>query len=169
MPTAYHSEASRRPAWNETTPRQGKKPLRRLVGGVLLSPLAYQWNELHEFREKLDCGRSSGGTRKWRGSGAKVIPHAGFLVPSPTNTLLASGGRIASNVSASEVTVTYHASQLTIEYFLPHDRLAVQINGLTSPTQTVPRSNPKTGADPFLQRRRQPLRHEVKSPKVGPF
>jgi hypothetical protein len=100
---------------------------------------------------------------------AKVIPHAGFLVPSPTKTLLASGGPIASNVSASEVTVTYHASQLTIEYFLPHDRLAVQINGLTSPAETVPRSNPKTGADPFLQRTRQPLRHEVKSPKVGPF
>jgi hypothetical protein len=76
---------------------------------------------------------------------AKVIPHAGFLVPSPTNTLLATGGPIASNVSASEVTVTYHASQVTIEYFLPHDRLAVQTNGLTSPAETVPRSNPKTG------------------------
>jgi hypothetical protein len=148
--------------------RDRARTLRRLVGGVLLSPLAYQWNELHEFREKLDCGGSSGALASGEVLGES---NSSRRIPCSFANQHTSGQRRANR--QQRLRFRSHGDlprlSVTIEYFLPHDRLAVQADGLTSPAETVPRSNPKTGADPFFQRRRQPLRHEVKSPKVRPF
>jgi hypothetical protein len=96
-------------------------------------------------------------------------PHAEFIAISPTNTLFASGGLVVSNVSASTMTATYQPSPVTLEQILPHDHLVIQTTALTPPTEMLRLFSPRTGSDPFFQRRHHSSRPEVRSPKVKPF
>jgi hypothetical protein len=98
-------------------------------------------------------------------------PHAEFLSVSPTLTLTAnlavSGGQISNSTSQM---VTYHAASVNLEQLLPHNRLVTQDIALVTPP--VDRFNtilPRTGSDPFLQRRQRPSRLEVSAPKLPSF
>jgi hypothetical protein len=95
-------------------------------------------------------------------------PHADYVALSTSNALLATGGPV-SNVSPSTSTLTYHASPVTLEEILPHDRLVIQNTALTPPTVTLASSVPATGANPFFRPRQRVARQVVQFPKVPPF
>jgi hypothetical protein len=97
------------------------------------------------------------------------LPHAEFAAPGNLSSVAASGGQFTSNVSAQIVTVQradYQLSPSSLEWFKPHDHLVVQTTELAPATDSVitTASIPRTGADPFHQRRQR-----AATPKLPPF
>ncbi len=95
-------------------------------------------------------------------------PHAEYGAPS-TNVIIAPSGSF-SNVSAQNVIWSYHPTTLSLEWLIRHDHLVVQTAELTPPAeQMFGPSVPRTGSDPFFQRRPHPSNLDVAVPKISPF
>ncbi|MGA2201794.1 MAG: hypothetical protein ABSG40_07515 [Terriglobales bacterium] len=99
-------------------------------------------------------------------------PHAEFVAVAPNvnvNANIVASGGISNSTAQIE---TFHPAVLNLEELLPHDRLVVQTSELIPLTENVDRFNivnPRTGLDPFFQRRQQPSRLKVAAPKLPPF
>jgi len=94
----------------------------------------------------------------------KDLPHAELAAPGNLSSIAASG-QFTPNVSAQIVTVQradYQPAPPSLEWFTPHDHVVIQntelvvlptelapVTGSVIPTPSIPR----TGADPFHQRR----------------
>lgn len=101
-------------------------------------------------------------------------PHADFSVPSLNVSFAASG--MSSNNSNSTATVlvyppeTFH-SVLALEELRPHDHLVIQTSAALIPPSArstfFSKPNPRTGSDPFFQRRQRLVAPIAKNPPLS--